>query len=442
MWIGIDDTDSPRGGCTTWVLTELVAAARARGIDLIGYPRLVRLNPNIPWKTRGNAALSAHFGHGTGSRRLVGEIEGRPVWAFASGRELADGEAKDWERRAWNVVLRSSEREPATDPTMVTSSRRLPARLYWHAVRRVVPIAEAFRAVRSVGGTVRTLGSNRGTVGAAAALAWSGRRGTFEAISYRERDRIGRRREVDAASVRWAQRAYPDLFLCWDGRTRRLMVAPHTPCPILYGLRATTPEAARRARRLVRSEPVDRWVLFRSNQGTGDHVRGIDSAELAPLTSGRIRGRIDGPARVRPGGHVAFSLADGLGRTIECVAFEPTKTLPRVARHFDAGDRVIVWGSRGTGPALQVEGIEVLSWSPERGPPRPPRCDRCSRPAHSLGHVRGYRCRSCGARWPPEAARRLRRAAPLPIGIYHPTPSARRHLAPLGPEVLAHTRPF
>ena len=26
-------------------------------VDVIGYPKLVRLNPNIPWKTRGNGAV-------------------------------------------------------------------------------------------------------------------------------------------------------------------------------------------------------------------------------------------------------------------------------------------------------------------------------------------------------------------------------------------------
>jgi len=54
MWVGIDDTDSLKGGCTTYVATELVDKLK---YDLIGFPRLVRLNPNIPWKTRGNEQL-------------------------------------------------------------------------------------------------------------------------------------------------------------------------------------------------------------------------------------------------------------------------------------------------------------------------------------------------------------------------------------------------
>ena len=72
MWIGVDDTDGPNGGCTTHVLTELIRVAADRGFDVLGEPRLVRLNPNVPWKTRGNAALSVRVGRGVGPRARVG----------------------------------------------------------------------------------------------------------------------------------------------------------------------------------------------------------------------------------------------------------------------------------------------------------------------------------------------------------------------------------
>jgi len=54
LHIGIDDTDSIKGGCTTWLATEIIAELSE--FDLIGPPRLVRLNPNVPWKTRGSYA--------------------------------------------------------------------------------------------------------------------------------------------------------------------------------------------------------------------------------------------------------------------------------------------------------------------------------------------------------------------------------------------------
>lgn len=435
MWVGIDDTDSVRGGCTTHVLTELVAAARERGIDLIGYPRLVRLNPNIPWKTRGNAALSARFGHGRGPRRTIGNVGGRPVALFGRGVELSADEAREWPNEAWGIVRRlSREGEARTDPALVATRTRPPAEFYRKAVREVVPVAAAREWLERAHATYRVSAGDRGLVGALAAVAWPGRRHTFELLSYRSPERIARPREVDGASVRRAQRQSPDLFLCYDPRTRRLMVTPHTPCPILFGLRSLTARGALRARRGVRSEPVDRWLLFVTNQGTGDHLVPRRPGGVGPFTAARVSGWVGAPPTILPGGHVQFPLTDRRGETVDCLAFEPTKTLPGVARALTPGDRLRVWGSRQQDPVLRLEGIEVLAWSPRRGARLGPRCPRCERRAGSLGRLRGYRCPGCGRRWPPEAGRPERRPAPFPPGVFHPTPSARRHLAPLGPE--------
>jgi tRNA(Ile2)-agmatinylcytidine synthase len=435
MWIGIDDTDSVRGGCTTHVLTELVGAARDRGIDLIGLPRLVRLNPNVPWKTRGNAALSARFGHGRGPRRTVGDVGGRPVVSFAGGGELTTDEGREWTESAWAIVRRlSREGEADTDPALVATWVAPPASFYWKAAREIVAVDEARDWLLRAHAEYRTRGSERGLVGALASVAWPGRRRTFELLTYRTPNRIPQPRRVNTASVRRAQARWPSLFLCYDARTRRLMVAPHTPCPILFGLRSRSMASVLRARRAVHSEPVDRWLLFKTNQGTGDHLLPRLAREVLPYTSARVLGRVTTDPRIRPGGHVGFTLADRTDATIECIAFEPTKTLPKVVRALVPGDRLRVWGSRKEDAVLRLEGIEVVRWSSTQGPRLGPRCPRCQRRAGSLGRNRGYRCPGCGRRWPPEAGRPRPRSPPFPPGIFHPTPSARRHLAPLGPE--------
>ncbi len=435
VWIGIDDTDSPAGGCTTWVLSELLREARAVGIDLIGEPRLVRLNPNVPWKTRGNAALGARFGRGAGPRRRIGEIDGQPVWSHARGGPLGPAAADAWIDRAWRVVIRSSRvGAPGTDPALVASPRRLSASLYWAAVREVVPVERARTEVHARGATVRTLGDDRGIVGAAAAIAWAGAHPTWELLAYRSEDRIGRPRTVNAASVRRAARRQPGLFLCEDPRTRRLLVAPHTACPILFGLRGVSPEAPLRARPAIRSEPVDRWVLFRTNQGTGDHLVDRPFTGFAPYTAGRWRGTVGSVPEIRSGGHVAFSVVDQDGVAVPCIAFEPTKTLPRIARALLPGDRIRVWGSRASDPTVRLEGLEILALAPRTARAHPPRCPSCGTSTGSLGRQRGYRCARCHRRWPPEAARREGTRTSLRVGSYHPTPSARRHLAPRGPE--------
>ena len=55
--IGFDDTDSPKGMCTTYLAYKVVDFLLKRNVRFIDYPLLIRLNPNIPWKTRGNGAV-------------------------------------------------------------------------------------------------------------------------------------------------------------------------------------------------------------------------------------------------------------------------------------------------------------------------------------------------------------------------------------------------
>ena len=57
MIIGIDDTDSNEGMCTTYLGALLLDELKAYG-TVEALPMLVRLNPTIPYKTRGNAAVA------------------------------------------------------------------------------------------------------------------------------------------------------------------------------------------------------------------------------------------------------------------------------------------------------------------------------------------------------------------------------------------------
>ncbi|RLI34099.1 DNA-binding protein, partial [Candidatus Bathyarchaeota archaeon] len=56
--LGLDDTDSLKGGCTTYLAALLVERlSKIEGLTFTDFPGLIRLNPNIPWKTRGNGAV-------------------------------------------------------------------------------------------------------------------------------------------------------------------------------------------------------------------------------------------------------------------------------------------------------------------------------------------------------------------------------------------------
>ena len=80
MRIGIDDTDSPAGMCTTYLGAVLADRLSDAGMVVTG-SLLVRLNPNVIHKTRGNAAICL-------------DLQGDPNTAFCMAcdivEELAD----------------------------------------------------------------------------------------------------------------------------------------------------------------------------------------------------------------------------------------------------------------------------------------------------------------------------------------------------------------
>ncbi|HXX05967.1 MAG TPA: DNA-binding protein, partial [Candidatus Bathyarchaeia archaeon] len=58
LHIGFDDTDSAKGMCTTFLAYKIVEYLKREKVKFLDYPYLIRFNPNIPWKTRGNGAVA------------------------------------------------------------------------------------------------------------------------------------------------------------------------------------------------------------------------------------------------------------------------------------------------------------------------------------------------------------------------------------------------
>jgi len=380
-YVGLDDTDSRRASCTTWVATEVV---REFGDwDLLCYPRLVRLNPNVPWKTRGNGAVSLRFGRGRGDPFPVGRVDGRPIQAFPRGA-LGDADA-DFEVRLRRILERECAFEdPTTHPGYAILRRRPGPGLYWAAVRRIVTVDEALAAASGCG---RTGGykEGRGRIGALAAIAWRPRDRTYEILAYRDRALWGSRRAVDEASVVEMDRRFPSTFNNYDAENGHVVLAPNSPCPVLLGIRGDRAADLPDALRAVTSEPFDRWMLFETNQGTDDHLIPADGGDLVPRTSVIVEGVVAANPWTRPGGHVVFPLARTRGDAVDCVAYEPSKQFRRVVRALRTGDRVRACGAVREMPrAINLEKLAVLSVA---SGPRPPAVGWYEPPASARRHL-------------------------------------------------------
>ncbi len=360
--LGFDDTDSRQGLCTTYLATEFVR--EFEDYDLLGYPRLVRLNPNVPWKTRGNGALALRFGHGRGEPATVGDVAGRPVRAYARGIPAKPDDA--FEERVRRVFERwCAFEDPTTHPGYAISARRPSPGLYWRAVRRIVAVDEALAAAPP-GARVRGYKQGRGRIGALAAMSWRPRDRTYEVLAYRQRSRWGTPRAVRGSAVVELDRRFPSTFNNYDAANRHVVIAPRSPCPVLCGIRGDDPRVLPEALATVVGESVDRWLLFETNQGTDDHLIPANGGPLLPRTSVVLEGTVASPPTVMPGGHVIVRVAGEAGE-IDCTVYEPAKQFRRVARSLRPGDRVRVCGAVRDRPrTINVEKLAVLSLAPGR----------------------------------------------------------------------------
>jgi tRNA(Ile2)-agmatinylcytidine synthase len=418
LYIGLDDTDSRQGMCTTYVAALILERLEALGVRTMDFPHLIRLNPNCPYKTRGNAAVSLMVGLGDDMLERVKET-------------VLETVEDNYERGFGD-----------TQPGVAfLSSPSIPARLVefgLRAVREMVTLEEALEVAGEVGAELHGFNGGRGVIGALASIGCPLENHTYEAIAYRMRENWGTVRRLDRAS------AYKLLecgitFDSVDPDTGEIRVTPHTPCPVLAGVRALTSDDALRGLRTLRFlEKVERVVVFKTNQATDMHLTPTKISQLKPYSNAVVTGAVSkNPWTIR-GGHTFISVKDETGELV-CAAYRPTGGFRKIIRGLRVGDVVRVAGGvkpKPMGLTLNLEKLEVLELA-ESYIVSPPRCDICGRPMRSKGRRGGFRCRICGRRVPWTAAVKIPEPRTVAVGQYEVAATARRHLSkPIQLEVL------
>ena len=424
MLLAFDNTDGPDGGCTTHVAFHVLLALP--GLALTGMPRLVRLNPNVPWKTRGNAAVVLPLGRPAGPQVRVGELRGHEVLAFP---EAAPAPAtQDVLERAWAAI--QGQAQPGAQPGLALFDDAPPAAAYWQAVRTFVPPEEARAAVEDLGAPHRSAGDARALVGCLGAAAWPGPPASFELTAYREPRNWGQPRAIDPAPLSGLD-ATGATFHTFDAQAGRLACVPRTPDPVLLGLRGREPERLRdwglRAIAAAAREPVDGWLLWASNQASGDHVTPVEALVQAPaLATVALEAEVTSPAQRRQGGHAFVALRDLAGAPFEAVAFEPTHAFRDVLSALLPGDRVSVVGALRDG-VVRLEKLRIVAPAAHRVA-RNPDCPKCGRRMRSKGPSTGFRCSGCKERLPPAAKVWEETPRGVDTAWHEPPVMARRHL--------------
>jgi tRNA(Ile2)-agmatinylcytidine synthase len=415
MHIGLDDTDSTRKGCTTYVAALLVEKLQKLGAGFSDYPSLIRLNPNVPWKTRGNGALCLRIRHDKNAANQIKET------VISTVEEKADMDFR------------------GTDPGVVFLEKvRIPkeVRVFAkHAITGIVTLNEASKLLTKFNGEAVGFKNGRGIIGGLAAIGETFQGDcTYEILAYRIPKKYGLKRRVDETSIFGMDKATaPYTFNNVDTERHRVIITPRGPDPILFGIRGETPEIVKKAFEMVNPlEPVERWVIFRSNQGTDAHLKRIsDLSQLRPYSSVIAKAIVAANPKMIRGRHIIFPVRDESVQ-VDCAAYEPSGALSRVARELMSGDCIEVCGSvrapsRGRPLTVNLEKIRLLKLAPKIVY-RNPICPRCGKRLKSMGKNKGFRCEKCGLRDTSVRKVEVRMKREIRKGLYISSTRSQRHL--------------
>ncbi len=417
--IGLDSHDTPKGGCTTHFSILLIKELLKLGVEFIDYPNLIRLNPSIPWKTRGNGAVVL--------RLKVPENK------LAEVLDIAKNLSKEYTGKEYFKY-----RQPGL---AVYIGKDIPHQLrvlYRKALTDVVPLDVALSIASKVGVKILVPKTHRGLVGAISSIgALQDLREdyTFELLAYRSRDYVGlRQRLIDKESVKQVELEYRDtLFNNYDFEFDEAVITPHGPDPVLFGLRGNDPEVLVKALSKIRVlEPISAWCIFRSNQATDAHLVYRRISELRPYQTCMVKATVVSKPEAIKGGHVRLMISDGSGK-IYAYFYEPTSTLRKIALKLIPGDQIIVGGSvRPPSRSHPYKSINVEKLVIEKIVDtilRNPKCPRCGKTMKSAGRNKGFKCPKCGYKSNMLSKIPIKISRDVRPGIYTPPIRSMHHLS-------------
>ncbi len=435
LHVGVDDTDSPHGMCTTFLAYRIVGMVRNRDdAALIDLPRLVRFNPNIPWKTRGNGAVSMKIKTKNPSQikatiqHMVSRYSdvkhgANPGLVFLEGDVVPEEFVSMGRLALWQLVNRQSARRLVSDGRLTTDNQL-------HTIDKGTHL-ESFHQ-----------GNGQGLVGAIGAIGYDFSDDyTLELLSYRKRHKFGKPRRISAASVRAMQdKTFPNTFSSIDPDKGRVLITPHGPDPVFYGIRGDDINSLVTASEILESdERPEGYMIFRSNQATGDHLRNeLTPQTMKPYASGWIAGTVSDAPKTLRGGHVFFGIKpqDCSVRTpvadnsIWCAVYKPTG-ISTVASRLMRGDRIRIGGGvrkalRNLPRVINIEFIDVMHLARNLAASNP-MCNTCNKRMKSKGVSQGFECIRCGRHSPQKVMEKVPRTG-IQKRLYIPRISAHRHL--------------
>lgn len=406
--IGFDDTDSPKGMCTTFLAYKIVDLLKKQKIEFLDFPRLIRFNPNIPWKTRGNGAVSM---------------------------KIKTKNPSGVKNQVKNLVSKYSDVKNGANPGLVFfESETIPSDFIdfsnlalWRLINRNK--AKKFAKKNNLEFFYR--GNGQGLVGAIGAIGYDFHDNTLELLSYRKKSKFGKERKLSTNSVKIMQeKTLPNTFNSFDTKKGRVLITPHGPDPVFYGVRGENVDSLLYATKILKSEEkLDGYMIFKSNQGTGDHLKNeLTFENMSPYASGKITGMVSNTPKIVKGGHVFFKINSN-NHEFWCAVYKPTG-ITTIASNLIKGDKVCVGGgirkaSKNYPRIINLEFIDVIHLE-KKFITSNPLCKKCNKKMKSKGKNQGFQCIRCGKKALSKTSNEIPRK--IQKKLYIPKMSAHRHL--------------
>jgi tRNA(Ile2)-agmatinylcytidine synthase len=222
-------------------------------------------------------------------------------------------------------------------------------------------------------------------------------------------------------------KTYKTTFDNYDYENKHNRIVPNSPCPILYGIRGENQKELIKAKSQVKSEEVESWIIFETNQGTDDHLHKSVINDIQPYQSVITKGSVCIKPYTIKGGHAFFKIKDQSG-SIDCAAYEPTKQFRNIIRNLIIGDVIEVYGGIREKPlTINLEKINIKKLKNQTKKIENPVCPNCGKHMKSKGTDQGYKCIKCGTKSAKPLFKKVKRE--ISLGFYEVPVCARRHLS-------------
>ncbi len=370
--IGLDDHDSHFGGCTTYVSYRLIKDLYREGFRILPLPSLVRLNPYIPFKTRGNAAV-----------KIIVESS-----KYDNSEEVLD--------TVCTIIEKYVEKRGKADPGIAVVSLHdedMLKHLYFLYKRAITDVVTVDQIVKICNKLNILTRGGKGTIGAVACLGFIGEKdSTFELLAYGDpsvKKELNMNLEL-FSKIDFLFRPY--TFANIDRETEQILIFPTGPDPVIYGVRGESPSHIIFLSSIVcnlAKIDIEGWMLFRTNQATEVHIE-YSQNKVRTFNPYRTICKILQIKRTEDRHLLGFTDIN-----VHIFAYRhignPVKLFEK-----SLGEIIETWGGlriKDKKYFIYAEGCRILSKRLVKlGNPK---CPICGLSLKSLGKRRGYYCKRC-----------------------------------------------